>query len=483
MRNTHSPPKFRLRSQTVFVGVLQLAFYVCSAALLRGQGTVSRPTTTAGTGVNNNSNTANRNTGASSANSNSSNAGTTRQYRNATQLGDALIQIDPETRSLIIVADEDTEKEITRVIQDLDRPKPQVLIKVLFAQVTLDNNLDFGVEGSYAFNVGNPPAAQLATSALQSITGGLTAAATPSTTTSTTNGVTTTTTTSTGYPLTSGYAGAGSNFGLASQTTGAFFRINTQNAAATLYALATKGKVSVLSRPSILARNNQQAVIVVGQEVPIPSSNQITDTGQQIQSVSYQDVGIILRVTPFITVNKTVEMIVSPEISSLSTQTVQLSANFSAPIINKTSAETVVVTPDQTTVVIGGLMQKQTSSQINKVPLLGDIPFVGNAFKRTTKTSEKTELLIFMTPYIVEGTDKLDELTVDQVNRTDIPQNALPTQKDVDQYLDSTLSLMPGPVHQPLPTPAPADKRTVTTTRKTTTKKTTVVPVKPMDGQ
>ena len=70
--------------------------------------------------------------------------------------------------------------------------------------------------------------------------------------------------------------------------------------------------------------------------MPIPTSNQITDTGQQIQSVNYQDVGIILRVTPFITLNKTVEMIVSPEISALSTQTVQLSANFSAPIINKT---------------------------------------------------------------------------------------------------------------------------------------------------
>ena len=103
---------------------------------------------------------------------------------------------------------------------------------------------------------------------------------------------------------------------------------------------------------------------------------------------------------------------------------------------------------------------------MNKVPLLGDIPFLGNAFKRTTKTDTKTELLIFLTPYIVEGTDKLDELTVDQVNRTDIPQQAFPTQKDVSQYLDSTLSLMPGPVRQPLATPAPADKRTVTT-RKT----------------
>ena len=470
----------RVPGRVLSFSILPLALWGASASLLHGQNT-TRPTTT--TSTSNSTNNANRNTGGSTSNSN--NAGSTRQYRNATQLGDALIQIDPETRSLIIVADEETEKEITQVIKNLDRPKPQVLIKVLFAQVTLDNNLDFGVEGGYAFNVGQPSLTQLGTSALQAITG-VAASATPSSTTTstTTNGVTTSQTVTTGAQAatTSGYAGPGTNFGLAGQNTGAFFKINTQNATATLYALATKGKVSILSRPSILARNNQQAVIVVGQEVPIPTSNQITDTGQQIQSVSYQDVGIILRVTPFITVNKTVEMIVSPEISSLSSQTVALSSNFAAPVINKTSAETVVVTPDQTTVVIGGLMQKQTSSTVNKVPLLGDIPFLGNAFKRTTKTDSKTELLIFLTPYIVEGTDKLDELTVDQVNRTDIPQQAFPTQKDVSQYLDSTLSLMPGPVHQPLPTPAPADKRTVTT-RKTTTKKTTTTTVKPVDNQ
>ena len=189
----------------------------------------------------------------------------------------------------------------------------------------------------------------------------------------------------------------------ANQSNGAFFTLNTQNATATLYALAQRGKVSVLSRPSILARNNQEAVILIGQSVPLPSGNVISDTGANSTSVQYTDVGIILRVTPYITSNRNIEMIVSPEISSLAQQTVQISQNFSAPIINKTSAETVVVTPDQTTVVIGGLMQKTDSTQINKVPLLGDIPVVGNLFKRTTKTYEKNELVIFMTPYIVEG--------------------------------------------------------------------------------
>ena len=432
------------------------------------------------TGANANNNNQNRgNTGGNNGSNsgNSGNASTTRQYRNNTQLGDALIQIDPESRSLVIVADEDTHNEIMRVIKNLDRPKPQVLIKVLFAQVTLDDSTDIGVEGSYAFNVGQPPSSQLLTSAVQAVTGsggttGTTTTTSPTTTTQTTvttplatGGNRTTVTTNNNVPFTtntSGAAGPSSNFGLANQSTGAFFRLNTQNASATLYALAQKGKVSILSRPSILARNNQQAVIVVGQEVPIPTSNQVTDNGNTIQNVSYQDVGIILRVTPFITINKTVEMIVSPEISSLSTQTVQVSSNFAAPVINKTSAETVVVTPDKTTVVIGGLMQKQDSSQVSKVPLLGDIPLVGNLFKRTTKTSAKTELVIFLTPYIVEGTDRLESLSVDDVNRTDLPQQAF-TPKDVSQYLDDNFTLFPPPTP-----PAAAATTTVTTTKKTT---------------
>ena len=443
------------------------------AARLRAQTANTGQRTTTG---NNGGNTQQRQGGGSTAPS-SSGASSTRTYRNNTQLGDALIQIDPESRSLIIVSDEDTDREITKVIKNLDRPKPQVLIKVLFAQVTLDNNSDIGVEGSYAFNVGSPPISQLLTSAVQAATTGTSTSGT-STTTSTSPSTTTVTTTPTAnggsttvtnsnIPYTtntSGTAGPSSSFGLANQTTGGFFRLNTANATATLYALQQRGKVAVLSRPSILARNNQEAVILIGQSVPIPSGNVISDTGSNSTSVTYQDVGIILRVTPFITTNKNIEMIVAPEISSLSTQTVQISQNFSAPIINKTSAETVVVTPNETTVVIGGLMQKTDSTQINKIPLLGDIPLLGNAFKRTTKVSEKTELVIFLTPYIVEGTDKLEDLSVEDLNRTDLPQQAF-TPKDVEQYLDNNLQLFP-PSQPAAGATSITRKSTTTTTRR-----------------
>ena len=352
-----------------------------------------------------------------------------RQYRNNTMLGDAIIQIDPETRSVIVVADDDTQKEVMKVIENLDRPKPQVLIKVLFAQVTLDKNLNFGLEGNYSFNVGPQP--------LQQILSGLASSATTTTASSVTSGTLTTTTTSpsltTLIPPTSGVS---SSYGLASQAAGSFLRVNTATATATLYALAQKGDVNVLSRPSILARNNQQAVIVVGQEVPFITNSQITEAGQTINTVQYQDIGIILRVTPFISSGRTVEMIVSPEISSLSSQTVPISNTVSVPVINKTSAETVVVTPDATTVVIGGMMQKQQLSSVDKIPILGDIPLLGYAFRHTVKSDEKTELLIFLTPYIVEGAKTLKQLSAGELNRTDLPDTAFRT-NDLDRYLDT----------------------------------------------
>jgi general secretion pathway protein D len=374
------------------------------------------------------------------------NSATARQYRNNTMLGDAIVQIDPETRSVIVVADDDTQNEVFKVISSLDRPKPQVLIKVLFAQVTLDKDLNFGVEGNYSFNIGPSPMSQVLSGLAQTATSTLTTAVVTGTGGSTTQSTSTPSLTTLVPPI----SGASTAFGLAQQTTGAFFRVNTNSATETLYALAQKGDVNVLSRPSILARNNQEAVIVVGQEVPFITNSQITEAGQTINTVNYQDVGIILRVTPFISQNRTVEMIVSPEISSLSSQTVPISPTVNAPVINKTSAETVVVTPDATTVVIGGMMQKQQLSSIDKVPILGDIPLLGQAFRHTVKSDQKTELLIFLTPYIVEGTQPLKDLSEQEMNRTDLPDTAPFQANDIDKYLDTL-----HPVASPTPKPKP----------------------------
>jgi general secretion pathway protein D len=420
------------------LAILLIALLLPEAAPVLGQTSNIRPSSAAN-GRPSTGNTTN-------SSSSSSNGSTVRQYRNNTMLGDAIVQIDPESRSLIVVADNDTQEEVAKVIQNLDRPKPQVLIKVLFAQVTLDKNLDLGLEGNYSFNLGASPLQQLLSGPLSAAATSAVGPSATSVSTAVTGTTSTTTTTTTNPPTTlatlQNPSGAATNFGLASETAGSFLRLNTANATATLYALAQKGDVNILSRPSILARNNQEAVIVVGQEVPLITNSQITEAGQTINTVQYQDVGIILRVTPFITSNRTVEMIVSPEISSLSSQTVPISNTVSAPVINKTSAETVVVTPDATTVVIGGMMQKQTTSSIDKVPLLGDIPLLGYAFRHTVKSDSKTELLIFLTPFIVEGTSNLKNLSTTELNHTDLPDTAF-KDKDLARYLDTLRPVAP----------------------------------------
>lgn len=354
-----------------------------------------------------------------------------RQYRSNTLLGDALIQIDPETRSLVVVADEETHAELMKVIKDLDRPKPQVLIKVVFLEVTYDNSTDIGVEGSYTFNLESP---RLATTGSQTVT---------STTNGTSNnGATTTTSTSTlttplGQAATLGETlGASSLFGLASATDGSFVRVATDQWSATLRALAQKGKVEVLSRPSIMARNNQEAVIVVGQEVPFVTNSRVTDNGQTINTIQYDNVGIILRVTPFITANNMVEMIVSPEISNLTSQTVAISNTVSSPVIAKRSAETVIVTPNGSTAVIGGLMETQKIDTIRKIPILGDIPVLGFPFRRTITSDVKKELMIFLTPQIVHDPRTVEDVTSQELERTELVHKAF-NEKDFEKFFYS----------------------------------------------
>jgi type II secretory pathway component GspD/PulD (secretin) len=199
--------------------------------------------------------------------------------------------------------------------------------------------------------------------------------------------------------------------------------------------LATKGKLEVLSRPSIMARNNQEAVIVVGQEVPFVTNSRVTDNGQTINTIQYDNVGIILRVTPFITSKNTVEMIVAPEISNLTNQTVQISDTVSSPVISKRSAETVVVTPNGATAVIGGLMETQKLEAIRKIPLLGDIPYLGAAFRRVVKNDVKRELLIFLTPFIVNDPETVQRMTHSEVENTELVQRAF-SEKDFEKFFD-----------------------------------------------
>jgi general secretion pathway protein D len=135
-----------------------------------------------------------------------------------------------------------------------------------------------------------------------------------------------------------------------------------------------------------------------------------------------------------------VEMVVNPEISKLNRlDGVQIMANVTAPVIDTRSADTVVVTPDGQTVVIGGLMQNTKTETDSKIPWLGDIPLLGNLFKHKIKSNGKTELLIFLTPKIVRQATELASMTADERVAAG-PKAGSEQEKELDRFLDKVPS-------------------------------------------
>lgn len=326
----------------------------------------------------------------------------TRSYTPNGTVGEAMISSDPETRRLIVITDDDTSQFISQVITNLDRPKPQVLIKVVFLEVTYRKGLDIGIEGARSKAMGGGT-----TGVVNQVFGLADQGSSPST-------------------PTIGRQGAG------------IYQVLGTDFQATLRAIAEAGKTEVLSRPSILARNNQQAVITVGKEIPLITDTRFDNNNNQINTISYQDVGIILRVTPFIASDGMVEMIVSPEISDLTDQTIPISGGSNpvgAPVISKRSADTVVVTPDGQTVIIGGLMSNAKSSVDSKIPLLGDIPLLGNLFKRKLRAEEKTELMIFLTPHVVNQPTQVAKMTSDEKASIDLSPTSF-TDEELNRYIE-----------------------------------------------
>lgn len=349
----------------------------------------------------------------SSSSSRSSSSSNTRQYNNSTQVGSATISSDPETGRIIVITDEETSVHISQVISNLDIPKPQVLIKVVFLEVTYNNGSDIGIDAGFnGYSLGNGGSKSTLSGANAFGVSGLASAATN--------------VNAFGLPIAA--------FGNVPPGAG-LYQILGNDYQATLRAIATAGKTEVLSRPSILARNNQPATITVGQSVPLINSVRYDNFGNAINSVTYTDVGIILKVTPFISNDGLVEMIVAPEISSLTDQSVTIANGVSVPVIAKRSADTVVVTPNGPPVIIGGLMQNNKTESESKIPILGDIPLLGNLFKRKVKNNAKTELLIFLTPHIVETPSQLVALSEKERAASVLPKKAF-TEKDMDQFLN-----------------------------------------------
>jgi len=291
-------------------------------------------------------------------------SGTSTSSSSTGLVGDVYIEADEDTNSLIIMTSPANYEKVKKVVDDLDKPVPQVLIKVLIAEVTEDASQDLGTEFSFLNNWSEQGLSDIQVGSAFDV------------------------------PAT-----------LSDLTSGGWATLVGKKFDVKIKALAENGKLNVLSKPYILATNNQEATMTIGSSVPYITDTRTTDSGQTINTISYEDIGIILTVTPVINDEGLVTMDVTQEISSISDTVIAISSTVDATVFNKRTSTNRIIARDGQTVVIGGLMQDKKTETSTKIPLLGNIPILGALFRENNKDDSKTELLIFITP-TVAATDK-----------------------------------------------------------------------------
>jgi general secretion pathway protein D len=217
---------------------------------------------------------------------------------------------------------------------------------------------------------------------------------------------------------------------------------------ATLSALSATGQVRILSRPVILAQNNQQARILVGTQQPFIQLSQTlpTDpTGSRNQVVQYREVGTVLSILPTINEDGYVNLAIAQEVSSATAET-----QFGAPIISTREAETQLLARNGQTVVLGGLVDQQVDRVRQGIPILKDIPILGYLFGTTQERNGSSELFLFLTPYIV-ATDQDADVLFDHI---EAEREMLAPYVPIEPITPPVTS--PGVVPPAAPVPAPA---------------------------
>jgi general secretion pathway protein D len=183
--------------------------------------------------------------------------------------------------------------------------------------------------------------------------------------------------------------------------------------------LQTNGDGNILSTPNLLTLDNEEAKIVIGQNVPFVTGR-FTNTGtgggnngavNPFQTIERKDVGLTLRVKPQISENGTIKMTIFQEVSSVQASSVNSASGL---ITNKRSIESTVLVDDGAIVVLGGLLQDEFSGNEDKVPGLGDVPVLGNLFKSNTRNRKKTNLMVFLRPVVLRDARATQSLSADR---------------------------------------------------------------------
>jgi len=300
------------------------------------------------------------------------------------------IQADPSTNSLIITAPEPQYRQMRAVIDRLDGRRAQVMIEALIVEVSDTAAAKFGVQWQSA--LGNNAVigtnSSVAGANLLTLTQAL----------ATRNAA--------------GLAGAitpGANLGIAGKVGGQYIL----GAIASFF--DSDKDANVLSKPNLLTLDNEEAKIVIGQNVPFVTGQYASTSGSvgvnPFTTVERKDVGLTLRVRPTINENGTVKLTIFQETSTVDGNTVN---NQNGPTTNKRSIESSVLVEDGGLVMLGGLLSDSYGNTVEKVPLAGDIPVLGNLFKSQARTREKINLMMFLRPAVMRDASATEAFAYDR---------------------------------------------------------------------
>lgn len=285
--------------------------------------------------------------------------------RSANLTGETTIVPDASTNSLLIRANPSDYELITAAVKELDMRPLQALIEVLVVEVRRDRSLELGVDISL-------PSAHLP-----------------------------------GHPHTT-YDGHQTGLGAGDASLHVIGIGGDPDLEVSIRAAAARGDVSIVSRPTVIAANNEEAQILVGSQRPFiqVSRSLPTDGAARDQVVQYKDVGTKLSVRPTISSDGYVTLQVSQEVSAATNET-----QFDAPIISTRAVQTRLLLRDGQTVVIGGLMDRQHEVTQAGIPILSSIPILGALFGHATRSTSETELFLFITPHVIRSDEDADHLT------------------------------------------------------------------------
>lgn len=300
------------------------------------------------------------------------------------------------TNSLLVSAPPEDMQDIRRIIEEIDTLRPQVLVEAAIMEVSLTKGASLGVEWVAGTSTGNDtaiiggvinPTGGLAATAAAIVGGDPKAAATAMGSLS-------------GFSI--GVVGNSITFnGKTYPGIGAFVR-----------AVASESSVNILSTPQILTMNNEEAEIVVGENRPYITSSRLDSAGNPINSFDYRDVGVKLKVKPYINKDGLVYLTLYQEVTKVTEATVGSgSSQQPAPTTLKRSTKTTVGVKDSQTIVISGLIKDDSEASRQGIPFLSAIPVIGWLFGSQTRAVDKTNLLVFITPRIIYSSQTIENIS------------------------------------------------------------------------